>query len=131
MIGCLGDIIFTVSSKRIMTPNNIQWSGSVRFAEHQRHLTNALTEFTGIDADKFAFRIKILAENGVDVMEELVKIWGHERKGTPLTLVFGSKAYGKHRWTVRNHRVTMEYFDSVGNLSGADVSLNLIEYLSR
>ena len=129
-IGCLGDILFKVNSDVVETAAKIQWSGSVRYTEHQRHLNNALTEFTGIDADKMSFDIKLMTELGVDVMEELGKIWTYERKGITLPLVFGSKGYGKFRWTIRNHRIKMEYFDREGNLSGADVSISLLEYLN-
>ena len=128
-IGCLGDIVFMVNSKVIETPDNIQWTGSVRYTEHQRHLNNALTEFTGIDADKFSFNLTLTAELGVDVMSELVKIWTYERKATPLPLVFGEKAYGKYMWTIRNHKIAMNYFEAGGNLSSAVVSVNLLEYL--
>jgi len=129
MIGCLGDIIFEVSSKKIQTASDVQWSGSARYSEHQRHLNNALTEFTGIDTDKFSFKMSLIAENNVDVMVELGKIFTYERKATPLTLIFGEKAYGKYKWTIRNHKVNMKYYDNVGNLKAADVSLNLLEYL--
>jgi len=130
-IGCLGDIIFQVNSNVAETPQNIQWSGSVRYTEHQRHQSNALTEFTGINADKFSFDLKLLGELGVDVMAELGKIWAYERKWAALPLVFGSKVYGKFRWTIISHRVNMRYFDIEGNLSGADVSVSLLEYLNE
>ena len=130
-IGCLGDVLFKVSSDVVRTADNIQWSGSARYAEHQRHLNNALTEYAGIDADRMSFEVQLLAELGVDATEELAKIWAYERKGTALPLVFGSKGYGKHRWTIKSHRVKMEYFDSEGNLSGADVSIDLLEYTNE
>jgi len=129
MIGCLGDIIFRVNADVAETADNILWSGSARYAEHQRHLNNALTEFTGIDTDKFSFEMTLLTELGVDVMAELVKIWVYERRGTTLPLVFGSKGYGKYRWTIKNHRIRMRHFDQKNNLSGADVTLSLLEYL--
>jgi len=130
MIGCLGDILFEVNSDKIQTPDNIQWSGSARYSEHRRHLINALTEFTGIDTDKFSLRIVLSKENNVDVLAELGKIWIYERKGTPLSLVFGDKGYGKYKWTINKHRATMKYFDGKGNLTTAEVSLNLLEYLN-
>ena len=130
MLGCLGDIVFKVSSKVVETADSVIWSGSARYAAHQRHLTNALTEFTGIDTDEFSFNMKLLAASGVDVMAELGKIWAYERKGTTLPLVFGEKGYGKFRWTIKNHKIQMRYFDKYGNLVGADVSLNLLEYLN-
>ena len=46
-IGCLGDIPFEVSSNKIQTPKNMKWSGSARYATHQRHGGDALTEFVG------------------------------------------------------------------------------------
>jgi hypothetical protein len=129
-VGCLGDIVFESSSNKTKTPSNIQWSGSARYAEHQRHLFHALTEFTGLDPDKMSFDIMLTADMGVDVMAELVKIWTYERQATALPLVIGEKPYGKYRWTIKSHKIAMRYFDAAGNLSAASVSLNLLEYLN-
>ena len=128
-IGCLGDIIFAVNSDIVETASNATWSGSARYSEHRRHLGHALTEFTGLDPDKFSFDMTLMRELGVDVMKELVKIWTAEREGTPLPLVLGAKGYGKYRWVIRNHRVRMRNYDIAGNLSIATVSVNLLEYL--
>ncbi len=53
---------------------SIPVSGASRYTEHQRHLGNALTEFTGISADKMALEITLASELGVNVTEELGKI---------------------------------------------------------
>ena len=66
VIGCLGDIIFQVSEKTVRTLDNMAWSGSARYAVHERHLSNALTEFTGLDPDKITFDITLCSELGVD-----------------------------------------------------------------
>ena len=129
-IGCLGDIIFTVSSEQIETFKNMQWSGSARYSKHKRHLSNSLTEFTGVDPDAMSFDMTLSAYLGVDTMAELVKIWTYERKGQPLPLVIGEKAYGKYRWCIEDHKIKMEHYDKTGNLSGATVSVSLLEYLS-
>jgi phage protein U len=129
-IGCLGDIVFTVSSDMVETIQNVQWAGSVRYAEHQRHNNNALTEFTGINADTVSFDMLLSAYLGVKVMNELVKIWTYERKGTSLPLVIGEKPYGKYRWVIKNHKIKMQTFDKAGNIIMATVSLNLLEYLN-
>ena len=75
MIGCLGDIAFTVSSSVVRTLDNFQWSGSARYAAHQRHLGRGLLEFTGMDPDKITFDIQLLVEHGVNPLEEVVKLW--------------------------------------------------------
>ena len=71
MVGCLGDIVFTVSDRTIETINNVTWSGSARYATHQRHGTHALTEFTGLDPDKMTFDIVLSAYLGVDPIAEV------------------------------------------------------------
>jgi hypothetical protein len=129
-IGYLGDILFRVNSDVVKTPNNVQWSGSARYADHQRHLKNSLTEFIGIDSDTFTFDMVLTVELGVNVMEELVKIWSYERKGIALPLVLCEKIYGKYRWTIQKHKIRMQYFDSKGNVSTAYVSINLLEYVT-
>jgi len=127
-IGCLGDIPFIVSSNKTKTPNNIQWSGSARYGEHQRHLSTTLTEFTGIDPDKMSFDIMLSSELGVKVMSEIEKIASYKDRGKTLPLVLGSSSIGRYRWTIKNFKVSMKYFDPGGNLSTAVVSLSLQEY---
>lgn len=130
LIGFLGDILFTVSSEKIQTFNKIQWFGSVRYSTHKRHLSNALTEFTGIEPDKISFEMTLSRDMGVSTMTELVKIWTYERNGQPLTLVIGEKAYGKYKWCIESHKINMETYDKSGNLTSATVSVNLLEYLA-
>ena len=53
-VGCLGELIFSVSDSLVQTLSNMQWSGSARYATHQRHLKDALTEFAGWSRTKSA-----------------------------------------------------------------------------
>lgn len=129
IIGCLGDVVFEASEKTVRTLDNWKWSGSVRFATHQRRNTNALTEFTGIDPDKITFDIVLSAELGVDPIAEVVKIWNYERSGEAVPLTVGSKGYGKYRWTILNHEMKMQATDVIGDVAHATVSVTLQEYL--
>ena len=95
-IGCLGDIPFVVSSDMIQTITNAVWSGSARYSTHQRHLNNALTEFTGVDPDEFTFDIVLSVYLGVDPMKLIVQLWKYEREATAVPLVIGEKGYGKY-----------------------------------
>lgn len=99
-VGYLGEIIFMVSDDTVETINNFMWSGSARYSTHQRHLTNALTEFVGLDPDKITFDILVSAYLGVNPMTEVNMIWKYERAGTAVPLTIGTKAYGKHKWSI-------------------------------
>lgn len=136
LIGYLGTsaeegIIFEVSSEKIETPDNMVWSGSSRYATHQRHNTHALTEFTGMDPDKISFDITFFAETGVDPLPENVKLWKYMREGIALQLLIGDKPYGKYRWVIKDIKIKMKYFDVHGNQYCTQVSVNLLEYLSK
>lgn len=130
-IGCLGDIIFEVSSDTVRTLDNMMWSGKARYSTHQRHLGNALTEFTGLDPDEVSFTITLSAFQGVNPQTELGKLWSYERTGTPVPLVIGDKVYGKYKWSVTNHSTKLKTFDPKGRLTRAEVSINLLEYIRK
>ncbi|WP_409969624.1 phage tail protein [Bengtsoniella intestinalis] len=129
-VGCLGDIAFVVKPDLIQTIKSMTWSGGARYATHERHLKNALTEFCGIEPDKFSFEMQLSSDLGADPMTELVKIWAYERNGTPLSLIIGDKGYGKYRWVIQEHKISIERTDPRGNLTWCTVEISLLEYLS-
>lgn len=136
MIGYLGTsaeegIIFETSDSKLETPDNMVWSGSSRYATHQRHNTHALTEFVGMDPDKIAFDITLFAEVGVDPIKEANKLWKYMREGTALQLLIGDKAYGKYRWVIQDLKYKTQYFDVHGNQYCTIVSISLLEYLNK
>ena len=120
-----------MSDRTIKTIDNVTWSGSARYATHQRHGTHALTEFTGLDPDKMSFDIVLSAYLGVDPITEVVKLWNYERSGIAVPLVIGNKGYGKYRWSVLDHKMKMKTYDGRGNVTSATVTVNLQEYLRR
>lgn len=134
LIGYLGKsaddgIQFVVSREVFRTPKNLKWSGSARYATHERHNTHVLTEFTGLDPDRFSFDILLTAEMGVDPLKEVVKVFDYERDGEALGLVIGGKAYGKYRWNIVSHETKIEYTDKNGDMYAVEVSVELVEYL--
>ena len=129
VIGCLGDIIFEVSEATVRTLDNMVWSGSARYAVHERHLTHALTEFTGLDPDKITFDITLTSELGVDPITEVVKIWNIERSGQAVPLTIGTEGYGKYRWNITIHEMKMTAHYRNGDIRTATISVSLQEYL--
>lgn len=128
-IGALGEIAFLVSQEQIRTPDKIAWSGKARWAVHQRHLGNALTEFTGLDPDEIEFDLHLSAYLGTNPMEDLTRIWSYERQGRPVPFVLGGHGYGKHLWVIEDHKTKLETTDRGGNVTSCTVSIKLLEYM--
>ena len=129
VVGCLGDVVFQVSSETVETIDKLEWSGSARYAVHERHLQNALTEFTGVDPDKISFELVLSRELGVNVSKEWAKLWTYERSGKALPLVIGEHHYGKYRWNIIKHEMKPKAHFVNGDIHTATVSVSLQEYL--
>lgn len=131
VIGCLGDIVFQASEDVVRTLDNMVWSGSARYAVHNRHGADALTEFVGLDPDKIAFDITLCADLGADPITETAKLWDLERSGRAVPLTVGTKGYGKYRWTVVSHKMKPTAYYANGDVHTAAVSVSLQEYLRK
>ena len=129
VIGCLGSIVFQVSESTVRTLNNLAWSSSARYAVHERHLADALTEFTGPDPEKISFDITLCSDLGTDPIAEVMKIRNIERGGKAVPLTIGSRSYGKHRWNIIKHEMEAKAHYRNGNVHTAAVSITLQEYL--
>lgn len=129
VIGCLGDIVFTVSDQEVRTLENWKWSGSSRYFIHQRNGTHALTEYTGMDPDKITFNMTLLREMGVDPLDDIVKLWKYVRTGEAVPLTIGTHCYGKYRWNVVSIDTEVKYTDRRGDIADATVGVTLQEYL--
>lgn len=128
-VGSLGNVVFTVSDNTVKTISNFMWSGSARYSTHQRHLTNALTEFSGIDPDSITFDVVVSAYFGVNPITEIKRIVEYEQSGTVLPLTVGTQSYGRYRWVISSHKMKIQTHDGRGNVTSATISLTLQEYL--
>ena len=129
VVGCLGSIPFLASADMVRTVDNLQWSGSARYATHQRHLDHALTEFVGIDPEKITFSVILSTELGVDPVTERRRLRSYKNSGTAVPFTIGRTAYGSYRWTVLSYSAKMQSYDRGGNVTHATVTVTLQEYL--
>ena len=127
-IGCLGDVIFTVSKDQVLTIENMSWNSSANYQAHDRHLQDPALEFTGTGSDEISLDIHLSAFLGVKPMDQIVKLFQYEREGKLLPLVIGPKAYGKYRWVITDTGREMKHFDGKGNVLSVDLNLKLKSY---
>lgn len=129
IIGCLGDIIFSVSDSAVKTITNYTRSGSARYATHDLHLSKSLLEFTGADPEDLSFDVEMLTSLGVDPDTELAKIANYTESGRTLSFVLGDKTIGSYRWVITSFKEKGNHHDGRGNVISATVSITLKEYV--
>ena len=144
VIGALGKLSFKVSEAQVRTFSNFQWSGAARYGTHQRHGGNALTEFTGLDADQISLDLTFNAQLGTSPISEIWQLWNWQRKGT--TLPLDDRLRGNlddvnpnlfYQITMTfnpvsaTHWIKARYFDVNGDIYHAVVTVKLQEYLRK
>lgn len=125
IVGCLGDVIFIVSSSTVKTLNNIKYSGQASYATHKRHMASSLTEFTGLEPEKITLDVELSSTFGSDPDEEIEVLRGAMEAGLTMPLVIGTKTYGRYRWTITAFNAQIQSHGP----GTATVSLTLQEYL--
>lgn len=129
-IGTLGDIVFTVSSKKIRTFDELKIDSKTDYAKHTRHNKKPLLEFQYNDTDTASFTMYLSVFEGVNPRKMQKKIDKYRKEGKLLTLIIGGKRYGK-KWVITDHSKQYERIDNKGNLLVAKSSVSLQEYPER
>lgn len=131
MVGSLGDISFYVTSKKVMTFSGLSHTIGASYATHNRIGQDPLLEFTGLNVEKLALNIRLMAANGINPLEETERFCEYCSKGTVLRFLLGKKQVGKHKWVITSISNKMEHIDNKGLVHMIDLSLTLQSYTER
>ena len=129
MIGSLGDIVFEVSDKKVLTPGGITRSVGSNWTTHQLIGGVVKTEYTGAKLQSLALTIQLSSRLGVRPRKMLDKLaeMAEGRKVYPL--IIGGKPVGRHMWRLTAVSETWGNIYGNGKLSSASVQLTLEEYI--
>lgn len=131
MVGTYGPVIFSVSSFRVLTMNNISHNASKRTATHNVMEGKPLLEYLGPGLEGFKFDIKLSAEFGVRPRDMLEKLNDMTQSKTAYPLVIGGRPVGDNDWSLTSISDTWDTLYSGGELTEASVSLTLTEYVNE
>ena len=128
MIGCFGRIVFEVSSEKIETVSALKQRASAKYATHDRHLLQGLTEFTGAQPQSITFDMVLSAYLGANPSQEIFILEQYLLKGEAQTFVLGGHIFGSYKWVIDNYEVKAEHYDHWGNITSCTVTVSLLEY---
>lgn len=127
-VGCLGDVVFNVSSNKVETFSDLKISSSASYSSHKRHCGNEYIEFTGNDADSITLNILLSEILGVNVNKELNTLKKYKKNGSLLKLIIGKKLIGNYRWVITKLTITPTYYSKKSEIINAKVAITLKEY---
>lgn len=129
MIGTWGNVIFSVSDKKVNTFDGFKRSESARWSKHDMHGQKSKSEFTGVDNGKVSFTMHFSAFHGVNPIKELDKFIKCVRSGEAHTLIIGNKRVGVNKWYLPSVDQSWDYFDNKGNILSAGITITMEEYV--
>lgn len=129
-LGTLGEIVFSVSDKKIQTFDDMSLESSVKYHTHDRHLEKPLLEFGGMETDKLSFTMYHSVFLGVNPEKQIKMIDEYMNAGEILSLIIGGKKYGS-KWVITKHSKAYKKFDKKGRVLVVESKVTLEEYASR
>lgn len=129
MIGSLGQVLFEVSSDKILTFDGLNFSYKAKFAEHSIHNRNSLLEFTGFPAVTASMNILLNSALGVDPYEELENLKNIFREHEAVAFILDGEPQGNGLWVIENMGLNFNFLSNKGRAQIIGVNLSLKEYL--
>lgn len=128
-IGNLGKLItFQVSSKKVLTFNDMEREVSGRWVVHDVIKGKPKSEFLGADLQEVSLSVLLLSTMGVKPRKTLESIKKATERGERFTFVIGGKPVSKNKWVITRTSETWDVIFSKGELVQARIELNLREY---
>lgn len=128
VIGCLGDIIFSVSTEEVKTIRGLTISHSANIQNHKRRAQKPLLEFVSSELDTASFSLRLSSFLGSAPQKDYGSLKEYLAKGTPKPFVLGEERIGSCLWCITKLKNTVDHYDGQGNIIGIDLSISLSEY---
>lgn len=129
-IGNLGKlIVFEVSSKKVLTFNDMTKTVKGRWATHTAIGKKPVSEFLGADQGTLSLSIFLSATHGVKPRDTINNIEKAVENGTPYLFVVGGRQVGSNKWVITDMSETWDEIIMDGRLVSANITINLAEYV--
>lgn len=129
MIGSLGDIVFEVSAKKIITPSGISHSAGSNWTAHQLIGGRIKTEYCGPKLQSLAMTIQLSSRFGVKPRKMLDKLSQMAEGREVYPLIIGGKPVGRNYWRLTSISESWGHIYGGGELASVSVQLTLEEYI--
>lgn len=130
-IGSLGDIVFTVSSMKVLTFKEYKRNTKARTASHDIIGQKPVTEFLGPAGEEISFTMDFLAGLGVDPATQAAKLRNMCETGEAVYFMLGNECVGTNKWLVTSVGESADVIDDSGHIINSRVDVALQEYVEQ
>lgn len=127
-IGSMGDIVFTVSSRKTRTVSDFSRTGNPRIATHEILGEKPIVEFIGAGNEECSFAILLSRSLGVNPIEDLNRLRDMRDKGAVFNVFMGGRPLSQNQWMLKSLSESVNFFDKRGEIQSVQVSVTITEY---
>ena len=128
-LGSLGDIVFQVSSREVITFDGLKRNTKARYSSHEINGQKPLLEYIGPDGEEISFTMKFSTSWGVEPAEQADKLRELCEKGEAMYLIIGNQTIGANQWVIESVGESMTSVDNTGRVIVSEVDISLKEYV--
>lgn len=126
-VGALGDVSFSVSSKKVQTLTEVEINRSVNYASHKIHCHKPQLEYTGKNTTEISFPITLSAFLGVNARDQVKKLENMMWHQKLVPLVIGKDRIGK-KWVITSVKEKYSRFNKDGTVIEIECTVSLKAY---
>lgn len=130
-IGSLGEIVFEVSSRRVLTFDGYKRNTKARYASHEVIGQSPVLEFLGPDGEEVSFFMQFRADLGISPRESADRLREMSRSGEASYFLLGNAVIGENMWVVTDVGEDNVKVDHMGRIILNQVSVTLREYVAN
>lgn len=127
-IGCLGDVVFQVSSDTVRTFEDFSRTTRANYVDHPVAGGKEASEFTGPSLDEVTFSIQLNASLGISPEDEMDALRAMAEEGSAHLLLIGNRPKGY--FTIRQLAESV-LFTLRGTPTVTMVDVTLVEYVDN
>ena len=130
-IGAFADLIFEVSSEKVLTYDEYKRESKSRYARHELINQTTTLEWLGRELGEISFKMKFTTMLGVNPAEETEKVRRLCEDGIADYLIIGNAVIGDNMWTIESVSESAVAWDNAGNILVSEVEVKMLEYVTR
>lgn len=124
-VGSLGDLVFEVSTAKVLTFTDATKTVSARHQKHDIHLRSPILEFIGEDLIEFKLNVSFDKKFGVNPQSQVEQLEKYVKEGSILNLMIGNVYMGKFAIPRINQSIPL--ISGKGEILKIAVEINLTE----
>ena len=128
-IGAFADLVFEVSTEKVLTYDNYKRDSKARYARHDLINQTSVAEYLGREPEEVSFTMMFTVSLGVNPSEETAKVRQMCLDGVADYLVLGNMVVGENLWGIESVGEATKAVDNLGAVLVSSVNVKMLEYV--